>query len=630
MRHVAAPQQAVRRVVVQEARADERPRDERSERDQQRRAHAEAAEDATRLRQLVAASLYRRHRPRTFADVVGQEHVVRTLSNAIEQGRVHHAYLFVGSRGTGKTSMAKILAASLNCQGESGGGTGPSGPTITPCGSCESCRSIASASSLDVVEMDAASNNSVDDIRDLRERVGYAPVAGGYKVYILDEAHMLTPAAWNAFLKTLEEPPPHTIFVLATTEANKVLPTVVDRCHRFDFGRPSVVQIASVLRRVADSESIEIPDEAVALVARSATGSFRDALGTLEQLLAYADSAAIVLEDVLAVLGAADADLLFGTVDAVAGGDARGALLAAARLADSGRDIGRFFGDLEAHARGLLVTQVLGEVPVELRVTPEQDVRLAEQARRVGGAEIVRLLELIAFALRAMKDGADPRTQLELALVKAAKPDLESSVKALQERIARLESRAPRRRAAGRGADAGARGDARGPRGRPARSARGRAARRTCARRRPPERRPPRRATPAAPAPAPAAGAPPAAAPAPPRVARAVRRRAAGRRALSARAGRAAARADQRLDHRPGRGPAARGLRDPARRRATATPTRRRRPPTRRPPPSSASSPPRPIRRPPSPRSRRSIRTRRRPRRAWTSRSTRSATPGPR
>jgi DNA polymerase-3 subunit gamma/tau len=204
-----------------------------------------------------------------------------------------------------------------------------------------------------------------------------------------------------------------------------------------------VVQIASVLRRVADSESIEIPDEAVALVARSATGSFRDALGTLEQLLAYSDSAAIVLEDVLAVLGAADADLLFGTVDAVAGGDARGALLAAARLADSGRDIGRFFGDLEAHARGLLVTQVLGEVPVEIRVTPEQDVRLAEQARRVGGAEIVRLLELIAFALRAMKDGADPRTQLELALVKAAKPDLESSVKALQERIARLENRAP-------------------------------------------------------------------------------------------------------------------------------------------------------------------------------------------
>src|SRR3954453_18724521 len=200
------------------------------------------------------ASLYRRHRPRTFADVVGQEHVVRTLSNAVAQGRVHHAYLFVGSRGTGKTSMAKILAASLNCSN--------GGPTVTPCGKCESCVSIASATSLDVVEMDAASNNSVDDIRDLRERVGYAPVGGRHKVYILDEAHMLTTAAWNAFLKTLEEPPPHTIFVLATTEANKVLPTVVDRCHRFDFARPGVPQIASVLRRGAETEGIPVPARA--------------------------------------------------------------------------------------------------------------------------------------------------------------------------------------------------------------------------------------------------------------------------------------------------------------------------------------------------------------------------------
>ena len=364
--------------------------------------------------------------------MVGQEHVVRTLSNAIEQDRVHHAYLFVGSRGTGKTSMAKILAASLNCQN--------GGPTVSPCGTCESCVSIQSATSLDVVEMDAASNNSVDDVRELRERVAFAPVGGGFKVYILDEAHMLTPQAWNAFLKTLEEPPPHTIFVLATTEANKVLPTVVDRCHRFDFGRPSVPQLAHVLRRAADAESISIPDEAVALVARSATGSFRDALGTLEQLLAYSGST-IALEDVLAVLGAADADLIFGAVDAVSAGDARSALLAAASLAESGRDLGRFFGDLEAHARALMVVQVLGDVPPELRVTSEQDERLAEQAARVGQAEVVRLIELIAAALRALKDGADARTQLELALVKAATPDLEPSVKALQARIARLESR---------------------------------------------------------------------------------------------------------------------------------------------------------------------------------------------
>jgi DNA polymerase-3 subunit gamma/tau len=389
---------------------------------------------------LAPASLYRRHRPRTFDDVVGQDHVVRTLRNAIERDRVHHAYLFVGSRGTGKTSMAKILAASLNCAG---------GPTVTPCGTCESCVSIASATSLDVIEMDAASNNSVDDIRDLRERVSFAPVSGRHKVYILDEAHMLSTAAWNAFLKTLEEPPPHTIFVLATTEANKVLPTVVDRCHRFDFARPSVPQIAGVLRKVADAEEIELSPEAAALVARSATGSFRDALGTLEQLVSYSGRS-IALDDVLAVLGAADADLVFGAVDAVAAGDVREALLASARLAESGRDLGRFFGDLEAHARALMVVQALGEVPPELQVTPEQDERLAAQAGAVAPADVVRLLEMIAFALRALKDGADGRTQLELALVKAAEPAYDSSVKALLARVERLEGRAPARPPASR------------------------------------------------------------------------------------------------------------------------------------------------------------------------------------
>jgi DNA polymerase III subunit gamma/tau len=376
-------------------------------------------------------SLYRRHRPRTFDDVVGQEAVVRTLRHAVERDKVHHAYLFVGSRGTGKTSMAKILAACLNCV---------NGPTVEPCGVCDSCVAIANATSLDVIEMDAASNNSVDDIRDLRERVGFAPVSGKHKVYILDEAHMLSTQAWNAFLKTLEEPPADTIFVLATTEAQKVLPTVVDRCHRFDFVRPSVEQIASVLRKTAAEEGIELPGEAAGVIARGATGSFRDALGTLEQLVTYSGTT-IEMPDVLAVVGVVDADLLFGTVDAVASGDPAAALRSVAKLDTSGRDASQFLRDLETHGRELLVTGTLGDVPPGLRVTAERDERLLAQARRLPAVEITRLLDLVAAARDANANGGDPRVQLELALVKAARPDSDTSIEALQGRIERLEAR---------------------------------------------------------------------------------------------------------------------------------------------------------------------------------------------
>ncbi len=375
-------------------------------------------------------SLYRRHRPQSFGEVVGQTPIVRTLGNAVERGKVHHAYLFVGSRGTGKTSIAKILARSLNCV---------KGSTLTPCGECESCVTIAAGTSLDVIEMDAASNNSVEDIRDLREKVGFAPAIGSWKVYILDEAHMLSNAAWNAFLKTLEEPPPHAIFVLATTEAHKVPDTIVDRCHRFDFRRPSLDELVTVLRRVCDAESIEADDRALRMIARSASGSFRDALGTLDQLVTYSGNE-ISFETLVELLDVSDSELIFAVVDAIAGADPAAVLARVAELAESGRDPMRFMEELSEHLRQLIVVQTLGSAPGTFAITADQTERLEQQAVELGRAEAVRAIDLLAIAIKAHKEGSDARIQLELAMLKAANPRIDASMEALFARIERLEA----------------------------------------------------------------------------------------------------------------------------------------------------------------------------------------------
>jgi len=362
--------------------------------------------------------------------VVGQAHVVRTLRNAVELDRVAHAYLFAGPRGTGKTSMAKILAKSINCE---------QGPTVTPCLVCESCRSIHDATAIDVIEMDAASHRGIDDIREIRDRVALRPARGRMKVYIVDEAHMLTKEASNAVLKTLEEPPDHVVFVLCTTELQAMLPTIRSRCQRFVFQRPGLGEISEVLRRIATAEGIEIDDAAVQLVARAAGGSFRDGVTILDQL-STAQSAAIGAEDVRTLLGTADEAELFGAIDLVGAGDAAGLLRLVDDLAESGTDLASFTTGLLGHLRGLFLTQQLGQPPLDLGLSDHEQERMREQAEAVSPRAVVRLIDLLRTVVDDVKDGGDPRLPLELALVKVSRPANELALEALDQRLEQLES----------------------------------------------------------------------------------------------------------------------------------------------------------------------------------------------
>ena len=362
--------------------------------------------------------------------MVGQAHVVQTLRNAVELDRVAHAYLFAGPRGTGKTSMAKILAKSINCE---------QGPTVTPCLVCESCRSIHDATAIDVIEMDAASHRGIDDIREIRDRVALRPARGRMKVYIVDEAHMLTKEASNAVLKTLEEPPDHVVFVLCTTELQAMLPTIRSRCQRFVFQRPGLGEISEVLRRIATAEGIEIDEAAVQLVARAAGGSFRDGVTILDQL-STAQSAAIGAEDVRTLLGTADEASLFGAIDLVAAGDAAGLLRLVDDLAESGTDLASFTTGLLGHLRGLFLTQQLGQPPLDLGLSDHEQERMREQAEAVSPRAVVRLIDLLRTVVDDVKEGGDPRLPLELALVKVSRPANELALEALDQRLSQLES----------------------------------------------------------------------------------------------------------------------------------------------------------------------------------------------
>ena len=374
-------------------------------------------------------ALYRKYRPQTFAEVVGQEAVVRTLTNALNQGKVRQAYLFAGPRGTGKTSLARILAKAVNCE---------HGPTATPDNTCHACVTITNGNSLDVIEMDAASQRGIDDIREIRDRVVLQPVEGRSKVYILDEAHQLTDAAWNALLKLIEEPPPHLLFVFCTTELQKVLPTVRSRCQTFVFQRPRLPDLIRKLRLIADAEKIEVPDAALALIARGGRGAYRDAESTLDQL-SSATGGAITVQDVLQLLGAVEDEVLFRLCDQVIDGDTAGALMFLEELSERGQDLGRLVTDLLEHLRHLLLVQHMSEVPDSLPVTEEARERLREQANQMPAASVVRLIDLLAVAVDDMRQGGDPRLPLELALVKVTRPASDLSRESLAFRLERLE-----------------------------------------------------------------------------------------------------------------------------------------------------------------------------------------------
>jgi DNA polymerase-3 subunit gamma/tau len=353
-------------------------------------------------------SLYRKYRPRSFAEIVGQRHVTQTLANAVKAGRIAHAYLFCGPRGTGKTSTARVLAMALNCE---------RGPTAEPDGTCEVCRRIIAGSALDVIEIDAASNRGIDEIRLLRERVGLAAADARTKVYIIDEVHMLTGEAFNAFLKTLEEPPTHVVFVLATTEPHRVLPTILSRCQRFDFRRIGRQDIEDTLRMVCGKENVEVDGKAVAMLAHAADGSARDALTLLDQAIAYAEGS-VTPETITEILGGIDFDLVAEFTDTLIRREVGAAFGLIERVVAEGKDLRQFVGNLIAHYRDLLLLSLDRRSEEALALPEESARRAAEQAQQLSSEEIVRSLDLLSETDRELRFTSQPRLLVELAAVR--------------------------------------------------------------------------------------------------------------------------------------------------------------------------------------------------------------------
>ena len=376
-------------------------------------------------------ALYRAYRPQNFEDVVGQQHIIRTLKNQIESNNVGHAYLFTGTRGTGKTSTAKIFARAVNCV---------QSKDQVPCNECEVCKDIINDNIMDVVEIDAASNNSVDDIRELRESVKYSPTKAKYKVYIIDEVHMLSQGAFNALLKTLEEPPSYIIFILATTEPHKIPATILSRCQRFDFKRVTVNDMSERMKKICNEENIEVEDKALNLIARNAQGALRDALSILDQCISFGGNK-IEYKDVVELLGTVNIEQLFEMSQFIINQDTKNSLQALNEFVIWGKDIRNLINDLIDHFRNLMVCKVSTELD-EIISLPEETIdKLKSQAESVDVNDIIRVLNILSVTQDSMKSSSNPRVLAEVTMMKIAQPMFDESKEALIKRIENLEKK---------------------------------------------------------------------------------------------------------------------------------------------------------------------------------------------
>ncbi len=377
-------------------------------------------------------ALYRKYRPQNFEDVKGQEHIVTTIRNQIKAGRIGHAYLFCGTRGTGKTTIAKIFAKAVNCENPEEG---------SPCGRCASCRAIAQGSSLNVIEIDAASNNGVDNIRDIRDEVTYAPTEGRYKVYIIDEVHMLSIGAFNALLKTLEEPPSYVIFVLATTEAHKIPVTILSRCQRYDFHRISADVISQRLQELLVQENASAEEKAVRYIAKAADGAMRDALSLLDQCMAFYMGQKLTYDHVLDVLGAVDTERFSSLLRAVLKNDALSAMRQIEELVTQGRELGQFVNDFTWYLRNLLLLQVSDDMEEVLDISSENLVLLKEECQMADAAQLMRYIRIFSELSSQVRYSSQKRIVIEIAVIKLCRPAMEEDLGSVLERVKQLEKK---------------------------------------------------------------------------------------------------------------------------------------------------------------------------------------------